>query len=213
MEDSCKDNGLRTWRERGSCLLLECCCVYIPPMYIFEGVRILESHKQILPAASTVQMTQSDYIYETVCLELLHHLKETAFRVSAYVHWPDISLLSGSFELVSILWYLNTLLITTHHKHFTISWLDYTQATELWLLSGNHGRHASTSVHQKIRNRKVVSAWFVTSGISDNSIKGFRSPAFYPYNPKAISDNKFLPSTMYKKGDSQPGNCTSTSAD
>jgi hypothetical protein len=43
--------------------------VYIPLMVIFDGVRIVESHKQNLPVASAVEMTLSDYIYEAAFLE------------------------------------------------------------------------------------------------------------------------------------------------
>jgi hypothetical protein len=43
--------------------------VYISLMVIFDGVRFVESHKHNLPVASTMEMTQSDYIYEAAFLE------------------------------------------------------------------------------------------------------------------------------------------------
>jgi hypothetical protein len=53
-----------------------CVCVCILPMVIFRGVRILESHKQNLPAGSTVKMTESGYVNETAFLEWLQHFKK-----------------------------------------------------------------------------------------------------------------------------------------
>jgi hypothetical protein len=110
MEDSCKSNRRRTWRRGGNCLLLQCCrCAYSSHV-IFDRVGILESHKQNLPVTSTAQMTQSDYIYETVFLERLRHLKETALLVNAYVHWMDLHLFA--------VWKLWTTLESVIFKYF-----------------------------------------------------------------------------------------------
>jgi hypothetical protein len=73
MQGSCKITNL----ERGENVTVVGCCsatgMYIPPMVIFKGVRLLESYTQDLPAGSTLRMTESGYINEDVFLEWLQH--------------------------------------------------------------------------------------------------------------------------------------------
>jgi hypothetical protein len=77
--------------------------VYIPPMVIFKGVRLLESYTQDLPTGSTVRMTESGYINEDVFLEWLQHFQKTShlWKVPPYIRWSHVSLLFEGFALLS----------------------------------------------------------------------------------------------------------------
>jgi len=50
--------------------------MYIPPMVIFKGLRILGTHKQDFPAGSAVGTTLSGYINEAAFLEYLQNFKK-----------------------------------------------------------------------------------------------------------------------------------------
>jgi hypothetical protein len=62
----------RTWEQLAA-------GVCIPPVVIFEGVSIHESHKQNLPAGSNVQITQFGHTNEAAFVEWLQHLKKSHF--------------------------------------------------------------------------------------------------------------------------------------
>jgi hypothetical protein len=59
-------------------------CVNIPPTVIFGGINIVKIHKQILPAGSSVKITESDHINETVLLELLQYFQKLLANASLY---------------------------------------------------------------------------------------------------------------------------------
>lgn len=61
-----------------------CVCVNIPSMVIFKGISIPKSRKQILPVGSTVQITEYNYINDSVLLELLQYFQEFLANASLY---------------------------------------------------------------------------------------------------------------------------------
>jgi hypothetical protein len=76
--------------ERGENVTLGCCTtagVCIPPTIIFKGLSILGSHKQNVLAGSTVQMTQTSYINETVILKWFAAFQKTphSWQIPVYI--------------------------------------------------------------------------------------------------------------------------------
>jgi hypothetical protein len=74
--------------------------MHIPPIVIFESLRIQESHKQNLPAGSTVQMTASVTLARLRFYNCYRILKTSRKRLHV-LGGHNVLLLSGSFELLS----------------------------------------------------------------------------------------------------------------
>jgi hypothetical protein len=72
--------------------------------------------------------------------------------------------------------------------------------------------HPQASI-KKSNFGRLFSASYVKSATVDSNLKEFRCAGLYAYNPKFISDDKFLPSTNYRNGDPEPETCTSTALD
>jgi hypothetical protein len=51
---------------------------------------------------------------------------------------------------------------------------------------------------------KMFPASWCKSATVGNALEGFQYAVFYPYKPRVLSYDKFLPSTHYTKGDSEP---------
>jgi hypothetical protein len=69
-------------------------------------------------------------------------------------------------------------------------------------------KHPQASINNSNLAKLFYVSWDKCS-IVDNTLKGFKCTELYPYNPKLLSGDKFLPFIHYTKGYPKSATCTS----
>lgn len=200
--------------ERGENVSVVACFsasgVYIPPFVIFKGVRYRESYCANLTSGSVAAMSESGYINEDLFLKWLQHFQKHR--------------LPGKCLLI----------LDGHASHCSLKCLNYCTDNEIELLClPPHTTHvlqpldrtlfkplktfyhqeATTFIHnnpaQSITKSdfgKVFTAAWNKAASHGNATKGFQCTGLYPFNPKVIPMDKFLPSAAFRAESSTPEN-------
>ncbi|XP_063216743.1 uncharacterized protein LOC134527745 [Bacillus rossius redtenbacheri] len=192
--------------ERGENVSVVACFsasgLYIPPFVIFKGVRYRESYCANLPSGSVVAMSESGYINEDLFLRWLQHFQKHRLPGKCLL------ILDGHASHCSLkcLKYcreneIEHLCLPPHTTH-VLQPLDRTLFKPLKTF---YHQEATTFFHnnstQSITKSdfgKIFTAAWNKAASHGNATKGFQCTGLYPFNPQAISMDKFLPSVAFR---------------
>lgn len=179
--------------ERGENVTAVVCCnatgIFIPPCVIFKGTRYRQLYRENLPMGSAFEMSDSGWINEEIfiqCLLILDcHNSHCSLAAIEYGRENGIEMLSLPLHSTHVLQPLDCSVLKPL-KSF------YNKEATLFIHN-----HPNSTINKNNFGKLFSAAWkkAVAVGIAT---KGFECTGIYSFKPRAISEDKFLPSLHYQ---------------
>lgn len=202
-----KQVGSATSLERGRnitvCCAMSATGMFLPPMFIFPGVRATAGMKRGGPAETIYEMSQSGWMTDELFRTWLRHF---VLHTKSSKEEPTLLLLDNHASHTSLAAYEfcrdNGIVVVSFPPH-TSHRLQPLDLTFFGPLKAAYNRECSLFLKnngfQKICKEDVPalfkSSFEKTAGVS-KAVTGFGKPGIYPLNPDVFTDDDFLPAAV-----------------
>lgn len=202
-----KQLGTATSLERGRnitvCCAMSATGIFIPPMFIYPGVRMSPGLSRGGPAGSIYACSKSGWMNEELFLRWLRHFAE---NTQTSVQNPTLLLMDNHSSHTSLMCYNfckdNGIVVVSFPPH-TSHRLQPLDVAFYGPLKSAYNRECGLFMrnhpYQRICREDVPclfnAAYTKVAGV-DKAVSGFSKPGIFPVNPDVFTEEDFIPATQ-----------------